>query len=232
MKVIINILIILAFISCNPKDGVEINWKDYNVEGKVKMLSEKTIYAKCNADINVNLDTSLNNLTFIQNRYFNRKGLITKSNYFDKDSLMTLKIVYLISRGKIIGTNEFKEGKKKEKMEIKKFNENTYKSITYDFETADTISTSYTHRKDGYIYKQSFESKFSGRIHKTVKYFYRNESGLITEIIDTTKIDNQQFTTNTFVKYLELDSSNNWTKKVEYSNDSICRITIRKLEYY
>jgi hypothetical protein len=146
---------------------------------------------------------------------------------------MTLKNEYSISKGEIIGaiSTNIKENKT-EKVEIKKINENLFETKTFEIESNEIISTAYTHRKNGFTFKQEFENKFSGRVNKTNKYYIRNASGLVTEIIDSTRIDNQLFTTKTLVKYLEFDSRNNWTKKIEYSGDTICRVTLRKLEYY
>lgn len=233
MKVLITILFLSLFLSCNSREGVEITWKDYSIVGKVKILSEKIMYVKCNEDLTLSSDTFLNKLTFIQNRYFNKKGLITKFFYYDKDSVMTLKNEYVISKGEIVGANStnIKENKV-EKVEINKINENLFESKTFENESNKIISTAFTHRKNGFTFKQEFENKFSGRIQKTDKYYIRDESGLVTEIIDTTRIDNQLFTTKTLVKYSEYDNRNNWTKKIEYHGDTICRITLRKLEYY
>lgn len=233
MKALVTILILSLFFSCNIKEGVEITWKDYNIVGNVKMLSEKTMYVKCNENLTLRSDTFLNKLTVIQNRYFNEEGLITKFFYFDKDSVMTFKNEYLFSKGEIIGASytNIKE-KKTEKLEINKINENLFETKTFENESDEIIQTSYTHRKNGFTFKQEFENKFPGRVQKTTKYYIRNESSLVTEIIDSTRIDNQLFTTKTLVKYFEYDSKNNWTKKIEYPGDTICRIILRKLEYY
>ncbi|MHC1705026.1 MAG: hypothetical protein AB9846_14040 [Tenuifilaceae bacterium] len=232
MKVLVTFLVLSFLISCNSEEGVEITWRDYQIVGKVKMLSEKTIFAKVSKDLTESLDTILSKHTLIQNRYFNNKGLITEFNYFDKDSLLTLRNVYKISNGRIIGAKEYKKGKLTEKVEINKISENIFEAKTTNIESNEIISTSYTHRKDGFTYKQISESKLSGRIHKNNKYYIRNETGLITEIIDTIRIDNQLFTNKTLVKYFEFDQRNNWTKKIEYPSDSICRITFRKCDYY
>ena len=233
MKRIMTIIISLLFLSCSTKEGVKISWTDYNIVGNVKMFSDKILFAKCNDDLVVSIDTNLSNHTIIQNRYFDKNGLLRNYCYYDKDSVMFLENVYVIVNDEIIGANtsNIRESKK-EKVEINKINENLFESKTYNTKSNEIISTSYTHRKNGFTYKQISESKFSDRIHKNKMYFIRNQSGFVTEIIDTTIIDNQVFTNKTFVQYLEFDERKNWTKKIEYSRDSICRVTLRKLEYY
>ena len=226
------IFVLIVLYSCNSNEGTTITWKNYCLNGKVKLISDRFVLKPQN--IEEMADTFQNKITTIQNRHFDENGNLFKVEYFNKDSLLLLEVKHLFSRnGKIIGSEIYKNGEKTEKVKIKKTGE-LVETKSYNVETNKLNSTTNTEYLNGFSYRQVTEYYESERKMSQEIIYLRNEKGLETEIQNNIKINEEVISYIVSINYLELDNLGNWIRRDECTLDgnNDCKLVIRQIFYY
>ena len=232
-QVLVLSLITLLGCSSKMKTGEQsLSLKSYNLKGNVEYFSDKKIPSLLTKEWKTVPDS--NGTTSIQNKYFDKNGLLTELEYFDKDSVLMLKSEIIKSKtGKYQGSKDFdKNGNQIKRTKIISSTNDILETETYDQESGDLISKSKTEYENNLVKKQY--SEFVSQGHKSEYVYKRDDEGNEIEISMIIKFGDQKMENKSFVKYMDFDKYGNWTKRIDYNKESgnECLLTIRKIKYY
>ena len=232
------LFIILALIGCSNKTKTSeytMSLKSYNLKGKVEYFSDKKIPSNfIDKDWKTLIDSAQSSSFSIQNKYFDKSGFLKNMEYYDKDSILLLNIVFLYSKsGKYKGSKEFdKEGNQLKQTKIIESSQDLLKLETYDYDTGDLLSISETEYENGLQIYMS--SEFVEQNQKIEYVFKRDTDGNEIEISSTVDFGEQKMENVSYIKYLDFDSIGNWTKRIDHNREKgkECMLTIRRIAYY
>ncbi len=233
MKNFIIIFFILLIGYKKPNSKVIITTtQTYGLYGKVELVSEKTINANFNENWNITVDT-INPYCFIENRFFDKKGVITFIDYYSKDSLFITKSIYDSSNKNEsqISSQTDKFGKIIEYTKFISINDSLVHSETFDSYTNDTISKTSTKIVNGKIIWSKTENIKGGKSSEW--YYKRDTNGLEIEMKTIFSYDKDKYYQKIKIKYIEFDKKGNWTKRIQYNEkEKYCTLQTRLFKYY
>jgi hypothetical protein len=235
MRKLLNIIILTIIVSgCGELKKILTTTKSYGLTGEVEFFSEKTLKIQLEKDWNY-LNDTINPYSLISYKFFNSKGLLDSTYYFDKDSLFLSKVVYSFKLDKqgIVSVQYDKNGHKTNETKLVSCKDSIAYFEDYKFNTKEILSKTWIKKEDFkaiWIKSESVKDKiYSEWVYE------RNENG--NEILIKTKFgfDKNQDYRTLKIKYLEWDINGNWTKRIEYNEnerETACMLKIRQIKYY
>lgn len=225
--------IILLGCSSKIKTGEQsLSLELYNLKGNIEYISDKKIPSVLTKEWKTVPDS--NSSISIQNKYFDKEGLLTEFKYFDKDSLLMLKSEIIKSKtGKYQGSKDFNKNENQTKQtKIILSTRDILETETYAQESGNLISKSKTEYENNLVKKQCLE--FISQGHKSEYIYKRDNEGNEIEISMIVEFGDQKIENKSFVQYLDFDKYGNWTKRIDYDKESgnECLLTIRIIKYY
>lgn len=232
-QILVLSLIILLGCSNKMKTGEQfLSLKSYNLKGNVEFFSDKKIPSILTEEWKT--VPYSNSSISIQNKYFDKNGLLTELEYFDKDSVLMLKSEIIKTKtGKYQGSKDFdKNGNQTKLTKIISSTKDNLETETYDQKSGDLISKSKTEYENNLVKKQY--SEFVSQGHKSEYIYKRDDEGNEIEISMIVKFGDKKMENKSFVQYLDFDEYGNWTKRIDYNKESgnECLLTVRKIKYY
>jgi hypothetical protein len=231
-KIIILPLIIL--LSCNTiydaeKPIIELNY------GRIKEIYEKSATVRFDSTLSINpeiLDSS--SISYI-NKYFNKKGNITKADYFYPDSTIAITLKYnnSIFNNEIVAKEYDGNGALKAIIKIIKETSDSIVTVKIDPETEEVLEETRSFIRNELIVTQE---TYDFRTNDIDKFeFIRDSSGRTIKNLWSGRGNGKDFQSDTVLrKYLEFDNEGNWIRRIRYVNDekNECYLSSRTLNYY
>jgi len=223
------IILLILVVGCRPNLNIETTPLTYGLKGNIISFSEEKFTAFYNDKLDFIIDTT-NPYYILTNKIFNDKGIISKIEYFDKDSTLLSKVIYQ-SRNNPYSIQYNKNDFKNSYSRLISFEDSISVIETVDSKTNVVTSKSWTKIQNGRIdWMKSLGLKDS--LYSEWNY-KRNDKGLETEIKTKFGYDPNQDYRTVKIKYLEFDEVSNWTKRIEFNPDegNSCMVIIRSIKY-
>ncbi len=226
-------IIFIGYSSNNPRSTNQFfSLKTYNLKGKVEYISDKKILSLLSADGQI--APYINELTTIQNIFFDKNGLLTLVDVFDKDSVLLLKSkINRSGSGEYQGSRHFdKEGNLIKETRIISSTANSLETEIFDCKSgklASKLKTVY----ENHLPKKQY-SAFVEQNYSSEEDYKRDSRGNEIEITTIIEMDDQEKEDKSFVTYLEFDEYGNWIKRMVHNkkDGNECLLTIRTIKYY